>query len=105
MKVTNQFIAVIVQFETVPNVCSGQRSRDASAILEHLLKCACVCIELRITKVAPVFLKREVFAVLQSDRVSSDVDREACGLHQPRHRGFAWPLFKLAMQSNGCVHE
>lgn len=52
MKVTDQFIAVIVQLETVANTTSGQRCRDAQAILAHLLNGACVSIELRITKFA-----------------------------------------------------
>ena len=67
MEVADQFIIVIVYFEAVPNVCASQCSRHTSAIFQHLLKCARICIELRITEIATILLKRKVLAIFQSN--------------------------------------
>lgn len=60
---SHYFIALIVQFESMSDTSCGQCCRNSLTIFNHSSRSTCVGIKLRITKVATIFLKDEMFTI------------------------------------------
>jgi len=67
VKVANHLVIVVINLEAMTNVCGCKGTRHKPSITKHGFQSVSTSVDGWVAQVAAVFLKREVFATLNSD--------------------------------------